>query len=236
MSGSNSSGRAVRAAEADTPMVAAVHGLPAPEHADAAARRVGRLRMLLVLAVCALPVVGSYVAYYLLPPSGRTNYATLVEPQRPLPAALAFTDLQGRAVDAAALLDGQWTLVVVGGGACDARCEQHLWLVRQLREAMGRDRDRVAKLWIVDDGAAPRAELLATIAAGTPTSVLRADRAALAQWLAPEPGHALADHLYVVDPMRHWMMRTPAGVDASRFKRDLERLLRASASWQPNRR
>ena len=32
----------------------------------------------------------------------------------------------------------------------------------------------------------------------------------LAQWLAPATGHALRDHLYVVDPMGNWMMRFPA--------------------------
>ena len=60
------------------------------------------------------------------------------------------------------------------------------------------------------------------------------DASALAQWLQPAAGHALAEHLYVVDPMGNWMMRFPAGIDAAaaaRAKRDLERLLRASASW-----
>jgi len=191
--------------------------------------------MLLVLAVCALPVIASYIAYYVYRPAARTNYATLIEPQRPWPAGLALADLDGRAVDAPALR-GNWILLVVGSGACDAACEKRLWLVRQLREAMGRDRDRVDKLWIVDDAAAPRAELRAALAAGTPTRVLRADAGALAHWLAPEPGHAIADHLYVIDPLGNWMMRTPADVDPSRFKRDLEKLLRASASWQPYRR
>jgi hypothetical protein len=44
----------------------------------------------------------------------------------------------------------------------------------------------------------------------------------------------LQDHLYVVDPQGHWMMRFPAHMDvasASKAKRDLERLMRASASW-----
>ena len=51
---------------------------------------------------------------------------------------------------------------------------------------------------------------------------------------APLAGHALADHLYLVDPKGSWMMRFPAGLDpagASKVKRDLERLMRASSSW-----
>jgi hypothetical protein len=43
--------------------------------------------------------------------------------------------------------------------------------------------------------------------------------------------HRLEDHLYVVDPQGHWMMRFPADIDAARAKRDLDRLLRASSSW-----
>jgi hypothetical protein len=49
--------------------------------------------------------------------------------------------------------------------------------------------------------------------------------------------------VYVVDPMGNWMMRFPAAsqreldaATAKNMKRDLERLLRASASWdQPGR-
>ena len=56
-------------------------------------------------------------------------------------------------------------------------------------------------------------------------------RVALAQWLAPAEGHVLEDHLYVVDPMGEWMMRPPARPDPQKFKRDLDRLLRASSFW-----
>jgi len=66
-------------------------------------------------------------------------------------------------------------------------------------------------------------------------TVLRVDATKLAEWLAPDPGQALPDHLYVVDPMGHWMMRFPAGVtthsNADKVRRDLERLMRGSAGW-----
>ena len=62
-------------------------------------------------------------------------------------------------------------------------------------------------------------------------TVLQVDAAALAQWLRPVPGQRLEDHLYVVDPQGHWMMRFPANIDPARAKRDLDRLLRASSAW-----
>jgi len=64
--------------------------------------------------------------------------------------------------------------------------------------------------------------------------VLRLDAAALHAWLQAGAGQDVSDHLYLVDPFGRWMMRWPPHLDASgaaRAKRDIERLLRASASW-----
>lgn len=208
------------------PLSFAVHSLPVPVLPHAQVRH-GRLKMLLVLLVCAAPVIASYLTYYVIRPQGRSNHGELIEPQRPLPVALPLTDLQGRAV-APADLQGQWLLVAVAGGACDAGCERQLYLQRQLRESLGKDKERIDRVWLIDD-AAPVREALAPALQGA--TVLRAPHDALAAWLQPAPGRELADHLYVVDPQGHWMMRMPAPTDAARVKRDLERLMRGSAGW-----
>ena len=62
-------------------------------------------------------------------------------------------------------------------------------------------------------------------------TILRLPRAAVAAWLKPAPGQHLEDHLYIVDPLGDWMMRAPAQADPNRLKRDIDRLLRASAGW-----
>jgi hypothetical protein len=221
----------------DEPLAMTVHSLPAPQDvlAGDAQRTVrGRWRMLGVLLVCAAPVIASYLTYYVIRPEARRNYGELIEPQRPLPA-LTATALDGAAV-ALPSLKGQWLLVSVGGGACDADCERHLYLQRQLRESLGPDKERVDWVWLVADGAPLREPLRPALAQAT---VLQVNAGALAQWLAPARGHQLSDHLYVVDPMGNWMMRFPAALDmagAAKAKRDLQRLLRASASWdQPGR-
>jgi hypothetical protein len=220
----------------DEPLGLTVHTLPRPQDAlegDARRTRTGRLKMLVVLAVCAAPVVASYFTYYVVRPEGRRNYGELIEPQRPLPS-LAATSLDGKAV-ALPSLRGQWLLVSVAGGACDAACEKHLYLQRQLREGLGKEKDRVDWVWLVADGAPVRQSLLPAVAQAT---VLRVDAAQLTQWLAPAPGRQLPDHLYLVDPLGNWMMRFPAlkpgeldTAAAKEIKRDLERVLRASASW-----
>jgi hypothetical protein len=102
---------------------------------------------------------------------------------------------------------------------------------RQLREMVGRERDRIDKIWLVTDGADVPTALRSAVDADPTLQVLRVPRDALAAWLQPEAGRALEDHLYLVDPMGEWMMRVPADPDPARVKRDLERLLRASSSW-----
>jgi hypothetical protein len=215
-----------------------VHSLPSTRD-PAVLRRTarGRWLMIAVLLVCAAPVVASYFAYFVVRPEARTNYSELIVPTRPLPASLPLSDLAGARV-APASLRGQWLVVVVAAGACDARCERQLWLQRQLHEALGAEKGRVDKVWLVDDGAPPRPETLQAIAASgharsafAPATVLRAARADLAGWLAPAEGHALEDHLYIVDPSGEWMMRVPADADPARLKRDLDKLLVASANW-----
>ncbi|MEK8044988.1 SCO family protein [Ideonella margarita] len=207
-----------------------VHTLPAAELAPVGQTRKGRLTMLLVLLACAAPVIASYFSYYVVRPSARSNYAELIQPTVGIPAALALTDAAGQAVPPLTL-KGQWLMVVVAGGACDERCEKLLFAQRQLREMMGREKERVDRVLLVTDDAPVRAPIQEALRSGTPATVLRVQREALASWLKPDTGSALEDHIYLVDPMGEWMMRTPVDLDPARFRKDLERLLRASSSW-----
>jgi hypothetical protein len=221
-------------ATGDQPLGMTVHSLPNPAaamkevealEADSQRTAKGRWKMILVLLICAAPVVASYFTYYVVRPEGRRNFGDLIDPQRPLPDITART-LEGRQVNLRTLR-GQWLLVSVGSGACNEACAHNLYLQRQLHTSLGKDKDRVDRVWIIaDDNAADEKPVEALI--------LRLATPQLARWLAADKGHALADHLYLVDPMGNWMMRFPAKLDlaaAARAKKDIERLLRASASW-----
>ena len=184
----------------------------------------------MLLLVCVSPVVASYFTYYVVRPEGRRNFGELVQPQQPMPLDMVTQALDGQSSTLGALRH-QWLLVSVAPGACDAACQNHLYLQRQMRESLGREKDRLDWVWLVTDDTPVPAVLQPGLQQAT---VLRVDPQALARWLAPEQGRALTEHLYVVDPMGNWMMRFPAALDtatAAKAKRDLERLLRASASW-----
>lgn len=212
----------------DQPLGLTVHSLPVPGQ-DAARTTSGRWKMIAILLVCALPVLLSYFTYYVIRPEGRRNYGELVNPQRPLPSMRTET-LEGKAGDLKAL-NNQWLLISVGSAACEQACQQRLYFQRQLREALGREKDRLDSVWLINDATAVEGRLRAGLAAST---VLRVPADALAQWLQPATGQRLEDHIYLVDPLGNWMMRFPANMDvagAAKAKRDLDRLLRASVSW-----
>jgi hypothetical protein len=235
MSGSNSSAPDARATP--EPVSFTVHSVPMPGVDGDAARRtaLGRMKMLLVLAVCAAPVVASYLTYFVIRPQTRNNYGELITPTRELPGDLPMKTLSGETVKPSSLR-GQWLFIVVADAACDSLCERHLYLQRQLRETLGGEKGRVDKVWLIPDDGAPRPEVIQAISVIDPPTVLRVPRADLSRWLAPARGRQLAEHLYIVDPMGQWMLRTPVEPDPSKLKRDIERLLRASASWdQPGR-
>jgi hypothetical protein len=211
---------------ADQPLGMTVHSLPLP---SANRTKNGRLKMLMVLLLCAAPVVASYFTYYVIRPEGRTNFGELINPQRPAPALMTAA-IDGQLVSLQTL-KGQWLLVSVAGGACDAACQNYLYLQRQIREGLGKEKERLDWVWLVSDDAVVPDILRPALKGAT---VLRVPAVSLATWLEPSAGQKLSDHLYLVDPRGNWMMRFPANFKAEtamKAKKDIERVLRASASW-----
>ena len=215
----------------DQPISFTVHAMPVPDASAPAGRNTvaGRWKMLVVLLVCVAPIVASYFTYYVIRPDGRRNFGELIDPQRPLPTITGRT-LDGQTVPLPSL-KGQWLLMTVSGGGCNAGCEKNLYFQRQMREALGKEMRRVDRVWLITDEAAVAPGLLPALKDAT---VLRVPAVGLAQWLQPEKGKDLPNHIYVVDPIGNWMMRFPADLDAetaAKAKRDLDRLLRASSGW-----
>jgi cytochrome oxidase Cu insertion factor (SCO1/SenC/PrrC family) len=183
----------------------------------------GRWMLLLIIGVCAAPVIASYLTYYVIKPrGGMTNYGELIEPQRPIPADLHVQDEQGKDI-LLSTLNGQWLMVSVNPSACDDACAQKLYFMRQVRLTQGAERERVNTVWLRTD-ASPVPDKVLKAYEGT--RMLVADPAALAAWLPAAQGTQDTDHIYLVDPNGNLMMRFPKNVDPTKMKSDLSKLLK----------
>jgi len=189
---------------------------PAKASLSPETRAKGRRTLLLLAVVSIAPVIASYSAYYFFPREQRTNYGELLA-TAPAPA-LAGTRLDGRPL-ALAQLRGKWVLMVAAPGGCDALCVQALHATRQARTIQGREKERVQRVWLVTDNAAPDPALLAL---HPDLEVVRVSGEAL----GPLP--AGMDRIYLVDPLGNLVLAFPRDPDIKRVAKDIERVLRAS--------
>lgn len=195
----------------------------APNPDDPADRRRMRLKLLGILAVCAAPVIASYLMYYVFKPDGRTNYGQLIDPQRPV-ASLVVTEGGSAGAGGLERFRGKWILLTTADHACDAACAQRLYVMRQVRLTTGRDRERIERVLLITDGTTPPSGLLAEHEG---LHLMRAEASALAPALPPAEATD-GPPTYVIDPLGNLMMRFPAQADANRMKKDIAKLLRAS--------
>ena len=164
-----------------------------------------RAKLALIFVACAAPFVLGWAAWYFGWGTGRAgNYGELIPPRT----------ISGPPLEE---LRGKWVLVTFDAAACDAYCEKKLYYLRQVRTAMGKEQDRIERLWVLTDSATPRPELLGAIE-GTRISRIRP---------RDFPGEPV-DHIYVVDPLGNLMLRYPRDPDPSRMLKDLQRLLKYS--------
>ncbi len=116
-------------------------------------------------------------------------------------------------------LHGQWVLLVAAGGRCDAVCERELYATRQARTMQGAEQERIARVWLITDDAAPAKALLdahpGLVVARVP-----------ARGIAALPSGAGA--IYLIDPLGNFVLRYGDDPDITGVNRDLGHLLKAS--------
>lgn len=161
-------------------------------------------------------------------PGGSTSHGDLMQPAVPLPD-VALRGPDGSALDTDALR-GKWTLVYVGAGSCPDACKEALYNLRQVRLALGKEMDRVQRLFLYD-GACCDADFFA---AQHPDLLLAtADDEARETLLAVFPvfdgvAPEAAGRSYLVDPLGNLMMSYSATTEPKGVLKDLKRLLRLS--------
>lgn len=188
--------------------------------------RRGRLQMLFLLLACAAPVIASYLAYYVFKPEGgKTNFGTLVQPVQDVNPA--WFDIP---------FNGKWTLLVARpAGECTIKnesCLEALFLMRQLRIAVGRESGRVQLVWVNTDGKPVDPEVLLAYdqkTAGFQILALPADPKLSAEFDAWLNRDGAGQKIQLIDPSPAKMMVFPVTNSPKEFggiKKDLEKLLR----------
>jgi hypothetical protein len=184
----------------------------------------GRKRSTLwvILALCAAPMIASYVAYHFWRPSSHVNYGELLEP-RSLPDT-ELVSLGGERFRFSQL-KRSWILVTATEGACDDACRERLLYMRQVRLAQGKESERIERVWLIGPDTRPEPGL---IAEHPGLHIVRDTRNGLSSAL---PRSGASEHIYIVDPLGNLMMRFPADPDPRRILKDMSRLLRHS-KWK----
>jgi len=173
-----------------------------------------------MFAVAVAPFVLAYFAYEYWQPSGRMNHGELIEP-RILPVT-PLVQLDGEPFRLADL-KGKWLMLHADSGACGDSCRKQLYFMRQVRLALGKDFDRIGRVWLITDDVRPAADI-APLLEG-----VWLVRAAGAPAVAALPAAAaVSDHIYLVDPLGNLMLRFPRNPDPAGMIKDLQRLLKIS--------
>jgi cytochrome oxidase Cu insertion factor (SCO1/SenC/PrrC family) len=179
-----------------------------------------RWSLWLIVALCVAPVIASYVAYYVTPPAGHTNYGDLLNAPPLPPAQLRLVD--GAPFEMSALR-GKWVLLMADSAQCNEACQRKLLVLRQLRLTQGKEMERIERAWLIsDEGAVPPG--LAGEFSGT--WLIRAGAGGILKGLPAE--RPLTDYIYVLDPLGNIVLRYGRDAEPGRMIKDLTRLLKTS--------
>ena len=187
-------------------------------------RRRGRRVLLVLAAMFLLPVAVAFALYYgnLWKPSGSASKGELITPARPLNVA-GLRDVDGKPAGND-VLQGKWTLIYIGDGACDAACQRALVFGRQSRLALNNEMKRVQRVFLAT-GNCCASEYFA---AEQPGLVAFDASAPEAQPLLAQFPADRSDSLYIVDPLGNLMMRHDASQTTKGLLSDLKKLLKLS--------
>jgi hypothetical protein len=183
-------------------------------------QRKGRIQFLLIAVIFLGPLAIAAWMYFSqssLIPEGRTNHGTLLQPIVRLADALPDSGLH-------AVGDGRWRLLYANRGECGEPCEYSLYTLRQSRLMLGKEMDRLVRVFLHGD-IPPDTVLLAEQHEGLAT--LQDDR--LGELLDGKRPEGLAPGGYfLVDPLGNLVMYFSPDTDPGEMIEDIKRLLKQS--------
>lgn len=180
----------------------------------------GRIQFLLVAAVFLGPLALAAWLYFAgqdLTPTGRTNHGALLQPITNLKDAVPESPLYAHN-------DGHWVLLYANTAECDEACASSLITLRQSRLMLGKEMDRLVRVFLRGD-TAPDTVLLADEHKG----LVAISDSALKELLdKKKPVDLAAGGYYLVDPLGNLVMYFRPDIDPSAMVEDIKHLLELS--------
>jgi len=184
---------------------------------DVETRTSSRRKLVLLAAIAFVPLFIAYGLFFFAPdwkPEGTKNHGQLIQP--PLDATELETPTR------------QWSLLVMSGPECDARCSERLYLTRQIHTALGKDADRLVRRWVRSTPVNP-----------SNWASLKAEHPDLEPWISETLERTLSDyasaelsgmrvHVFLADPLGNIMMAYPESEVGKPLLEDLRLLLKLS--------
>ncbi|SDH37807.1 Cytochrome oxidase Cu insertion factor, SCO1/SenC/PrrC family [Nitrosomonas sp. Nm132] len=167
------------------------------------------------------PVIASYLFHVLeIRPEGTVNYGELLEIKALQGQAL---NIENNTIFRVRQIRGKWSLITIDSGQCDEYCQKKLYQMRQVRLVQNTEKDRIERVWLIDDYHLPNQNLKneyegTVMLSAKDSDLLSEFPAVLSQ----------RDHIYVVDPMGNLMMRFPRDANPTKISKDLKHLLKLS--------
>lgn len=180
----------------------------------------GRTQLLLVAAVFIGPLAIAAWLYFAgqdLTPAGRTNSGVLLQPIVNLPEVLPESPLHAHN-------DGHWVLLYANPTACDEACEFSLYTLRQSRLMLGKEMDRLVRVFLHGDSA-PDTVLLANEHEG----LITLQDSSLNDLLTNKrPADLEAGGYFLLDPLGNLVLYFRPDIDPSSMVGDIKHLLELS--------
>ncbi len=192
------------------------------------ARRSNRRTLVFLIILFGLPYLASFSLFFHPEwlPEKTLNKGDLITPVRPVAGLMKDLRAVGEVTD----LSGHWSLLGIGGRTCADACRQNLYKMRQVRRALGVDRRRVVRYYLVpsDWDSAQYATVLPEYQG---TQLLIYDPPSQETlWPFRVDEADPQGQVYIIDPEANLMMRYVPDAEAKGMLEDLQQLLKAAKS------
>lgn len=190
----------------------------------------GLIIIAILVAIFALPeIIAVSLQAMKWRPDTTTNHGDLIQPAR------AISDLQFQTIDnkTAKLSEfhRKWVMVYFADAVCDDACLKNLYLMRQVKTALGKEQERVQRVFVHTGEISPeKTKILQTEFAGMAILVgpKQTVDALSSQFILPNMLTLDTNRIYLIDPLGNLMMSYRDNPDGMR--KDLVHLMKISWS------